>query len=219
VLLLEHKKFIPPILKLALIGGSTVKFKLATALFLTSLCAGPAFCTTISFAGGGNSLGHSHTYGSGSTTVTAYAFGGTGNLYGKGTSGSFGSEDGLGISRELDNEIAGTTFVQLDLTNITNPFSLSIGSTQNVEGFELCFSGTLGTEGSACTNYPDPGADPFSTPFLTKGARYVSIEALGDGNVLVSGLTTAPIPEPSSLLLLGTGIVGAAGLIRRKFAA
>ena len=217
VLLLEHKKFIPPILKLALIGGTTVKFKLATALFLTSLCAGPAFCATISFAGGGN-LGHSHTYGS----VTAYAFSGSGgskDLYGKGTSGSFGSEDGLGISGELDNEIAGTTFVQLDLTNITNPFSLSIGSTQKVEGFELCFSGTLGTEGSACTSYPDPGADPFSTPFLTKGARYVSIEALGEGNVLVSGLTTAPIPEPSSLLLLGTGIVGAAGLIRRKFAA
>ena len=52
-----------------------MKYKLATALVLTSLFAGPAFCTTISFAGGGGILGSSHTYGSGSNAVTAYASG------------------------------------------------------------------------------------------------------------------------------------------------
>ena len=48
----------------------------------------------------------------------------------------------------------------------------------------------------------------------------VAIE--GADNVLVNTLTytpASPTPEPSSLIMLGTGILGAAGAIRRKLCA
>lgn len=192
-----------------------MKLKLALALTLSTLGVGSAFADTIDFTGSNASLGHSHVYNPGPNSVTAYAFGGSALLYGK---HGGGSENGVGIAGNSDNEISNLTFIQLDLANISGLFSLAIGSTQRVEGFLVCSSNTLGSLG-ACVDFMVPGTDPFSTPNSMKSNRFVSIQADRAGSdVLLNGLTTtpSPVPEPGSFFLLGTGIAAAVGMVRRK---
>ena len=196
-----------------------IKLVLAT-LCLGTATASPAFCDAVNFTGNNSTLGHSQTYGS----LTAYAFGSNGaslDLYGKKEGGS---ENGVGISGTSDNEITTSTFVQLDIAKLYgDPFSLTVGSTQKIEGFDVYASNTLGSLGTEIAAFPEPGADPFATPYFSTADRYVSIEADrtsgGNQNVLLDSLTTAATPEPNSLMLFGTGILAAAGVVRRRLAA
>ncbi len=196
-----------------------MRFKIATILAVaTFFLASPVRANTVNWDLDNPSgpLGTSETYTANGTTITAYGYnGGTPtDLFGK-TAG--GDESGLGLRGRSDDEIAGKAFVQLDLTQLINSgytnYQLAIGSVQPGESYDVWGSNKKGALGTLLLHGTLDGTQ-FSIPDVGEYC-FISITA-PTGDVLVDSFS-AQTPEPGSLALLGTGLVGLSGLIRLKF--
>ena len=198
--------------------------KLTTMLIGVAMAASlPA--GTINFSGGG-SLGSSNTYGP--VTATGYlSNGNTGTLFGKGTAGGTGSEDGLGLTADPtgDNEIfarlatgaPASDFIQLDITGLSGAIQISMGSTGG-DTWAVYGSNSAGVLGG--TQLASGGNDDAAEVTVTNAKNYKFLDVVAlTNNVLLQDLkytgSETSTPEPGTLGVVGLGGV-LIGLLRRK---
>ena len=197
-------------------------------LLLISLAAIPASADstyTWNFATTPNaSLGtNTNTYYSNGVGINAT---GSTNLFYKQQGGIGGAgETGLGLACcDSDHEINPGQSIILNLSslfskNVTG-VSLMLGSIQNGEtgqvcdAFESCVTFGSGNDSKSVSIFG------LFTDMKKHHSGLLTISS-GTGDVLINQVqvTTSAVPEPNSLILMGTGLVGLAGMVRRKLGA